>query len=124
MRKILSKEEFVYYINKVKEVDRKWSEFYSLLDAWPGGEDKLALITECTNLLSFIMDDEEDSKLGTWISWWCWETDYGQNKNMNKVWMPKNSEEIELIIDTPEKLYDFLMSNIDEQEGSNKCSYS
>lgn len=116
MRKILSKEDFVYYINKIKEVDRKWSEFYSILDAWPSSNDKLSLIIECADLLSFAMEDEVDPKLGTWISWWCWETEYGENKDMNKIWLPKDSEEVELVLDTPEKLHDFLVYNIDERE--------
>lgn len=119
MKKILSKEEFVKYINKIKEVNEGWSKFYDLLDTWPGGEDKLSLIVECTDLLSFIMSDEVDPKFGTYISWFCWETDFGQDDRYNKIFITKNSEEEEIIIDTPEKLYDLLVDNIKEREEDN-----
>ena len=119
MKKMLSKEEFVEYINKVKDVNDRWSKFYDIIDAWPGGEDKLSLISEVTQLLSLIMQDEIDPRCGTNIDWFCWDTDFGSRDEVNKIWIPKDSETVEIVIDTPEKLYDFLIENIDEREEDN-----
>lgn len=118
MKKILSKDEFVSYINKIREVDTKWAEFYSLLDVWPGG-DKLSLITECADLLSFIMGDEVDSKFGTYIGWFCWEIDYGLNDETNKIWIADEHGEKEVSIDSPEVLYDFLVEELNKREENN-----
>lgn len=119
MKEVLSKEEFIKYINKIKEVDNRLSKLYNILYAWPGGEDKISLLTECSSLLSFIMDDPEDKIFGTYIDWWLWETNFGQDERCNKIWYFKDTnKEIEKIIDTPEKLYDLLIENMEERKSS------
>lgn len=116
MKEVLSKEEFVKYINKIKEANDCLYKLYDVLDVYPGECDRISLLTVCSKLLSFIMEDFEDKKFGTYIDWFLWETDFGQDNKCNKIWyFDKQEKEVERIIDTPEKLYDLLIENIEER---------
>lgn len=52
-------------------------------------------------LLAEIMEDEYET-----ISWWIYETDYGRKEA--KIY-DKEGENVVVTLDTPEKLYEYLM---------------
>lgn len=109
---MLSKEKFVEIINKLKEVDdfvtetndkaRKLSDavISDFFNAQSLSISHEGLVVE---LLENIFKDKD------YISWWIYETDYGRNKDMAKVW-PEDGTEIKL--NTAEQLYEFLVKYI------------
>ena len=57
------------------------------------------------NLLSDLCELEENPYYGTDLDWFCYETDFGKRKDLNKVVLDSG---IVWTIDTPEILYNFI----------------
>lgn len=108
MKKQFSKDNFVFILDSLKKESDMISELYKeynidLIDCnWLLNE------TSVINLLEFIFDDEDTD----WIGWWCWEKDFGRDKEID-VYYDFNDP---IILDTPDQLYDFLIKNIEEKE--------
>ena len=110
MKNQFSKEKFVEIINSLQKEDDIVSELYQkynidIIDCNWHQSDYYVV-----KLLQYIFDDEETC----WIDWWCWETDFGRDTPY--CFYNIEGKEVEEEIDTPEKLYDFLISNIKEKE--------
>lgn len=68
---------------------------------------------------SFINTDTETKLIETleiamndidhWISWWCFEADYGRNKSIIDSTMYENGQVKHFDITTADQLYDFLV---------------
>lgn len=112
MKKSFSKDKFVFVINSLQQVSDMLNELYGkygidLIDC------NLDQSNNIVNLLEYIFEDEEAS----WIDWWCWETDFGRDYPSCVVYENIEGKEITKEIDTVEKLYDFLVSNMSIKEG-------
>lgn len=103
MREILSKEEFVNHIKGLKseydKLDKLYADFGIDIFEMPWCYSSNHFL----ELLSQVMDDEYD-----YISWWCYETDFGRDKNMNKIY-ESSTDKVIAELNTPEDLYDYLV---------------
>lgn len=61
------------------------------------------LIDDLCHLLSKAIGDEDE-----WITWWCWETDFGQKHDMTLIQC--NEDDKVIYIDTVRKLYDLIVN--------------
>lgn len=110
MKKMFSKEEFVEILNALCKERDVLSELYQkynidIIDCgWRQSDYYLV------KLLQYVFNDE-----ASWIDWWCWETDFGRDWDLSRLYYTENDREVELIIDSAEKLYDFLVSNMKEK---------
>ena len=59
------------------------------------------LIDHITNLLGKILKDKHNT-----LSWWCWETNFGRDKEMCIIQDVKTGKEV--VIDTIEKIWLYL----------------
>ena len=80
MKPIISKEDFVKHINGVQTEDEAIDTLYGL------GIDMIEAQWNYSNhhfteLLSLLVGDTEE-----WVGWWCWETDFGKETDMTKVY--------------------------------------
>ena len=112
MKKLFSKERFVEIMNALQQENDIISELYEkynidIIDCNWRQSDYYVV-----KLLKYIFDDEETD----WIDWWCWETDFGRDTTLNHCYKTIDDKEIEEELDTSEKLYDFLISNMEEKE--------
>ncbi len=115
MKKMFSKELFIEIMNALQQENDVVSELYEtynidLIDCSWRQSDYYVV-----KLLQYIFNDEHND----WIDWWCWETDFGRDTTLNSCYKTFEGEEIEEKIDTAEKLYNFLISNIKEKEENN-----
>lgn len=114
MKVMLSKEQFVNHIEGMKDQNDGELLLYSEF-----GIDTIELKRICyasnhfTELLSQVMGDTEE-----WIGWWCYETDFGREHEMTKVYGACGEETI-ANLETAEDLYDFLVKNMEERDDSN-----
>ena len=111
MKKQLSKDKFISIINSLKQVSDMLNELYEkygidLIDC------NLDQSVSVESLLEYIFDDEDTHDIG----WWCWETDFGRDYPSCVVYENIDGKEITREIDTVEKLYDFLISNMNTKE--------
>lgn len=117
MKAILSKEQFVNHIEGMKDQNDGELLLYSEF-----GIDTIELkrigyaSNHFTELLSQVMGDTEE-----WVGWWCYETDFGREHDMTKVY-DAYGEEVIANLETAGDLYDFLVKNMEENDGSNTNS--
>ena len=118
MKAILSKEQFVKHIEGIRDQNDGELLLYSEF-----GIDTIELkkigyaSNHFTELLSQVMGDNEE-----WVGWWCYETDFGRNHDMTKVYdatqsLEGKSEKVIADLRTAEDLYDFLVKNMEENDG-------
>lgn len=105
MKAMLSKKEFVKYIDQIRKYTDMSSELYSGF-----GIDIIETKFPCMDtliveLIGIMFNDVDD-----WIGWWCWETDFGEKKDYTTVYKPY-SKEVYAELNTAEDLYDFLIEN-------------
>ena len=107
MKAMLSKEEFVAHLNGLqKEFDATEVLYRDF------GIDTIEMnwcysMHHFVGLLSQMMHDEYEN-----ISWWCYETDFGRDESMRKIYI--DGEPLDL--KTPEDLYDYLIMYISEED--------
>lgn len=115
MKEMYSKEEFVEAIRILEEAD-KWDN--KLYDAGIQLHDDAPLyqmLSEYVHMLEHMFEVEDE-----WISWWAWETDFGKDEKMNTVYSHEDDVEIKTVLDSAESLYDFLIENMEIQNGRNE----
>lgn len=104
----ITEQKFCDIIRQLKEADELKCEVDDLIRKHiPEGHDFLSgygmsIDHECAvvDLLELLTHDK-----GEWISWWCWEKDYGEREDFDA--MDKDGDPIDL--STPELLYAFLL---------------
>ena len=101
---MIRKDDFVRSINAILEQVERDEEINNALDVICGNdysscvaETSTIVTTALLDLLRNLINDEDD-----YINWWLYE-------DVDKVITDAFGNKIE--IDTPEKLYDFLISN-------------
>lgn len=106
---LITKEEFVDYINKIKSEIKRRDAFsdaiYEACDGHPvltvGGE----WLNTSLNLLSKIVGDTPD-EYGTMIEWWFFEAKDGEKFLYYND--SKGNIDRKISINTPEELYDYF----------------
>ena len=109
---MITKEQFVEIINRLKEVN---DFVYETNDRARGLSD--AIISDFFNASSLSISHEDivvkllenmfDDK--DIIGWWLYELDYGRKFEMGDF---KDEDGIEIDVSTPEKLYDYLVESM------------
>ena len=112
MKKPFSKDKFISIINSLQQVSDMLNELYGkygidLIDC------NLDQSNNVIDLLEYIFDAEDAQDIG----WWCWETDFGRDYPSCLIYENIDGKEITKEIDTVEKLYDFLVLNMNIKEG-------
>lgn len=101
----LTKAQFCEYVNTyeemIRESDRLAAEF-GVGGTWKFDE----WITNYYQMLTDMCELSEDPSFGTDLDWFCFETDFGKNEEMNKVYV-KDCEWPWVIKDAG-ILYDFI----------------
>ena len=126
MKPLLSKEEFCKIINKLKtindlyeELDCCYNKYKNLLG---GCIEPYSLEISCENeiikLLEIIMNDKPTNDYyGSNISYFIYELNYGKNYKAGMVTdKNKDGSFIDVDISTPEKLYEYLIKNMEQNE--------
>lgn len=101
----LDKRQFCIAVETYKEMLEEEKKLLDALDVapeWKPGE----WINNYYELLEEVCELEVDDLYGTDLDWFCFETDFGQNKDMNKVYNTETGRTWR--IESPEILYDFV----------------
>ena len=101
----LSKAQFCIAVETFKEMMEEENDLINALDIspeWKPGR----WVNNYYELLEDLCELEVDDLYGTDLDWFCFETDFGQNKDMNKVYDTKAGRSWR--IESPEILYDFI----------------
>ena len=104
----LSKHQFCVAVETFKEMMEEEDDFINALDIspeWKPGH----WISNYYELLEDVCELEVDDVYGSDLDWFCFETKFGQNKDMNKVYDTKTG--LTWTIDSPDILYDFITRN-------------
>ncbi len=107
---IITKEHFVACINVLQEADDMARRINRIVQEYNRGDfisgyafSNTSTETKLIETLEIALKDKNH-----WISWWCFEADYGRDPDFiaSVTW-----QGIEYNLDSPEKLYDFLITN-------------
>lgn len=109
MKKQFSKDLFVGILNDLQRESDTLSELYDRYRIDYIDCDWIRNDISVIKLLEFIFNDEETH----WIEWWCWEADFGRDDNIGQIF---DEDDNIIRVETTEELYDFLVSNIEEEE--------
>ncbi len=100
----LTKSQFCSAVNTYREMleqELKYCDFLNISPEWGPGE----WIGNYYQFLSDLCELEEDIYVGTTLDWFCHDTDFGRNKDMNKIFDGTKTWRIE----SPDILYDYIM---------------
>ena len=122
---MITKQEFVKIINRLRDYNNLQDKIQELfkdnidnqeMDFMNAGSICVGHETIVVKLLENMFNDR-----GNLISWWLYEQDYGRSVNIDDVF----DEEIEKFVDltTPEKLYDYLLKEMEENSERFKDIY-
>lgn len=122
---MITKQEFVKIINRLRDYNDLQDKIQELfkdnidnqeMDFMNAGSICVGHETIVVKLLENMFNDR-----GNLISWWLYEQDYGRSVNIDDVF----DEEIEKFVDltTPEKLYDYLIKEMEENSERFKDIY-
>ena len=111
MKEMFTKEEFVGAIKILQNVDEWDNKLYDAGIQLHDGCPLYEMLSEYVHMLEHMFEVEDE-----WISWWCWETDYGRDPQMTTVYEGEDEERNKVILDSAEKLYDFLIRNMESDK--------
>ena len=122
---MITKQECVNIINRLRDYNDLQDKIQELfkdnidnqeMDFMNAGSICVGHETIVVKLLENMFNDR-----GNWISWWLYEQDYGRSVNIDDVF----DEEIGKFVDltTPEKLYDYLIKEMEENSERFKDIY-
>ena len=101
----LSKRQFCLAVDIYQEMLEKEEELLNALNInpeWSPGE----WINNYYDLLTDLCELDNDELYGSDLDWFCYDTKFGTDKDMNKVYDTKTGRTWR--IETPEILYDFI----------------
>lgn len=104
---MISKENFVSYLNKIKYF---WDIEENVNKAFDGLDFMRFSFCGYEDLLISVLEDAFNDKDG-FISWWLYDREFGEHNPNVKV-VDKDGAEKELLLNTPEDLYDFLTTEM------------
>ena len=104
---ILSKEQFIKYVNILRTMITQADKIYIALHG------EVNIFDEWTNyyysLLSDMCELDENIHGGSVLDWYCFETNFGQIDNILRWNYLDTDKVIETRITTPEDLYNFII---------------
>lgn len=110
---MLTKKEFVHVIETMKETDAFYDDFYNVISKYGlGGMDSFEnmhckMSSVLNDVLTSMFSDDEH-----YLDWWMWDCDYGKD-HADVDWVDeKTGEKMHVNLNTPEKLYDFLVEQM------------
>lgn len=112
---MISKQEFVNIINRLRnynDLQNKIDELFEEnidnreMDFMDAGSICIGHETIVVRLLENMFNDK-----GT-ISWWLYECDYGRDFSLGDL----EDNGVEIDLSTPEKLYDYLIEEMEEKD--------
>lgn len=106
MKEIYSKEQFVEALRILQNADEWDNKLYDAGIHLHDGCPLYEMLSEYVHMLEHMFEVEDE-----WISWWCWETDYGKDDRLTTVTDGNN----DYILDSSEALYDFLIECMNEK---------
>lgn len=115
---MITKKEFVDIIERLKETNDTVEKVNEILrntrnsienDFMNASAMSISHESVVVKLLENMFNDKDE-----WISWWLYEQDYGRTISIDDAQDEKGNN---IDITTPEKFYDFLIKNMEE----NKC---
>ena len=109
MKKIYSEDEFKDIMEVMESVERWDANLYDNGIQIKDDSPLYNLICETIRLLENMFEDEECQ----WISWWMYETDFGKDEKMAKVYTHFGDEEVEQPLPTSKELYQLLIENME-----------
>lgn len=103
---ILSKKDFCNIIDKLKRNEEYIDKLNDVFKTYKSETQVFStgLESSIVEILEIIFNDTEEN----WISYWCWELDFGKYYSEGTV-TESNGKAIPL--KTAEDLYDFLIAN-------------
>ena len=107
MKNNLSKKEFLEYIEGYKKEEYALRQLYDLV-GFDGYEyDVCYSSAHFLNLIAKLLDDNIKGTKADILYWWAYECDFGTDPKYEPIIYDKNEE---ILLDTPEKLYDYLVN--------------
>ena len=101
----LDKRQFCIAVETFKEMMEEEDKLINAFDIspeWKPGQ----WINRYYELLEDLCELEEDDLYGSDLDWFCFETNFGQKEDMNKVYDTETGRTWR--IESPEILYDFI----------------
>lgn len=102
----LTKHQFCKAVDTYKEMLNQEHQIIDILDICPEWAPG-AWINNYYEFLSDMCDLEENPIYGTTLDWFCFETDFGQKTDYNKIYDINTNRTWR--IESPETLYDYIM---------------
>ena len=102
----LTKEEFITYVNKYRDMSKEEEKITEILDVdpeWKPGQ----WVDSYYDFLNDMCELKEKSIYGTILDWRVFETKFGTRKNKNLIVIDNK----EIRITNTEELYDYIMKN-------------
>lgn len=104
---MITKEEFVKAIEALKQQDAVDDNFQIHMEAaFPGSYAPIyenGLWEVSIHLLELAMEDRYE-----YISWWIYDTEYGNRKDMTKISWTEDGQQKSIELTSSDALYDFL----------------
>lgn len=100
----LTKQQFVKYVNTYEEMLKESNKVASSLGVVEWAPDRW--ISNYYKMLSDMCELYEDNMVGTILDWFCFETDFGANADMNMIY--EEGREWPWRIESAEILYDYI----------------
>lgn len=104
----LDKKQFCIAVETFKEMMEEENDFINAFDIspeWKPGH----WISNYYELLEDLCELEVDDLYGSDLDWFCFETNFGQKEDMNKVYDTETGRT--WTIQSPDILYDFITRN-------------
>lgn len=111
---MISKETFVAAI---RDLQRAW-DYQEGLNAYfkSSGVDGYVFQPDCSNMVIKLLDEAMnlavDEQVGSDVSYFCYELDFGRKFKLGDV----KVDGVDVDFSTPEALYDYLTKNWNEEE--------
>lgn len=108
---MIDKDKFCKGLSKAKDIRKIQDDIYNLGNASDPSAlfnlDFPTMIDDYIEMLEIVMNDRNH-----WISWWCFDLEFGAKYRDGCV-LDYDGKNIDL--STAEKLYDFLLSDLSEE---------
>lgn len=121
----ITKKQFCRYIEYLRRAENLGNKLQGLFNEYSDVVSDFTLgfyvgDQYIVQLLETIFELEADNNGYTTLSWWVYETKYGKNKKLLKsfelTYLPEDHPYRNPVLDTAEKLYDFLLFKMEENK--------
>lgn len=119
---MIDKETFCNIINKIIEVNEKLDKLQEVNSGMALAiVEEYSLQDELIAVLEKVMDLPVDEQIGSSISWWIYDTQFGKDRPY--IYIDKDEhDENKIKIDTVEKLYDWCLEESElNKKYENSC---